>query len=147
MRQAMDMPLRERRIFQIFRCVRAGAREAAAVITGQCGEDSSDRIELAGGGGFEPPLPGPEPGVLPLDDPPPKPPRATFTIPQPAPRIDLRASADRRLETAAGAEARDPRGRDGDLAARARVAAVASRALRDHERAEAADGDATALAE
>src|SRR5687767_10802273 len=24
----------------------------------------------AGGGGFEPPLPGPEPGVLPLDDPP-----------------------------------------------------------------------------
>ena len=31
------------------------------------------REDLAGGGGFEPPLPGPEPGVLPLDDPPPKP--------------------------------------------------------------------------
>src|SRR5688572_7755511 len=26
--------------------------------------------EMAGGGGLEPPLPGPEPGVLPLDDPP-----------------------------------------------------------------------------
>ncbi len=25
---------------------------------------------MAGGGGLEPPLPGPEPGVLPLDDPP-----------------------------------------------------------------------------
>src|SRR5438552_14041056 len=31
------------------------------------------RAMMAGGGGFEPPLPGPEPGVLPLDDPPPSP--------------------------------------------------------------------------
>src|SRR5438309_282777 len=36
---------------------------------------------LAGGGGFEPPLRGPEPRVLPLDDPPPTRNRA-LTLPQ-----------------------------------------------------------------
>src|SRR5216684_1820751 len=39
---------------------------------GPSGERDDDVSgKLAGGGGFEPPLPGPEPGVLPLDDPPP----------------------------------------------------------------------------
>src|SRR5262249_42547792 len=33
---------------------------------------------MAGGGGLEPPLPGPEPGVLPLDDPPGSPQRRTI---------------------------------------------------------------------
>lgn len=43
--------------------------------------------EQAGGGGFEPPLPGPEPGVLPLDDPPlPSGRRRSYqTIPGPQP--------------------------------------------------------------
>src|SRR5262249_27506289 len=34
--------------------------------------------DVAGGGGLEPPLPGPEPGVLPLDDPPGSPQRRTI---------------------------------------------------------------------
>src|SRR5437773_12141924 len=40
---------------------------------------------LAGGGGFEPPLRGPEPRVLPLDDPPPNAP--TLPHPDSAPRL------------------------------------------------------------
>src|SRR2546426_11859618 len=58
-----------------------------------CRATMNDARRLAGGGGFEPPLPGPEPGVLPLDDPPPNLPRATFTIPHQARRIDRTARA------------------------------------------------------
>ena len=49
---------------------------------------------LAGGGGFEPPLPGPEPGVLPLDDPPPCP-RRLHTIRERRDRVN---EADRRTD-------------------------------------------------
>src|SRR4029077_9688537 len=45
--------------------------------------------KLAGGGGFEPPLPGPEPGVLPLDDPPPTR-RRPHTIRKGAVRVNAR---------------------------------------------------------
>src|SRR6266542_4475147 len=53
-----------------------------------------------------------------------------------------RASAQDGLEAAAGTEAGSACGRDRDLLARARVAAVAGGALGDHEGAEAADGHA-----
>src|SRR5439155_24347287 len=82
---------------------------------------------LAGGGGFEPPLRGPEPRVLPLDDPPPTHP----TLPHPH-----TTSADGGLERAARAEARDLGRRNLDLFAGAGVASVAGGAARDHERAE-----------
>ena len=43
----------------------AGRASAASCSASRCAE-----TKMAGGGGLEPPLPGPEPGVLPLDDPP-----------------------------------------------------------------------------
>src|SRR5207244_430608 len=96
---------------------------------------------VAGGGGFEPPLPGPEPGVLPLDDPPPKPTRHQRYHSEPA------ALTNGGLQRAARLEARHLRGGDRDLLARAWVASVARGALVHAERAEAADRDATALPE
>jgi len=55
-----------------------GIRTRVSALRGPCPRPLDDgaawtkpRGRLAGGGGFEPPLPGPEPGVLPLDDPPP----------------------------------------------------------------------------
>src|SRR6266478_7558415 len=56
-------------------------------------------------------------------------------------------SADRRLERAARAEARDLGRRNLDLFAGARVASVAGGAARDHERAESRDRDAPTAAE
>src|SRR5262245_52332044 len=90
---------------------------------------------LAGGGGFEPPLRGPEPRVLPLDDPPP--------TPQPYHTAD-KHSADRRLERAAGSKAGHLRGRNLNLLAGARVASVARRSSRHDERAESGDRHAAA---
>src|SRR5713101_4271848 len=89
---------------------------------------------LAGGGGFEPPLRGPEPRVLPLDDPPPTHP----TLPHPPMNhgpgsTGSHGSANRRLERAARAEARHLGRRNLDLLAGARVAPVAGRAARDDE--------------
>src|ERR1700674_1619589 len=94
---------------------------------GPSGEPYDDDVsgKLAGGGGFEPPLPGPEPGVLPLDDPPPTRQRP-HTIRKGAVRVNARArSADGDLERAARAEARDLRGRDLDRVAVAGGAHVA----------------------
>src|SRR5215813_10697507 len=75
---------------------------------------------LAGGGGFEPPLRGPEPRVLPLDDPPPTPPTLPYppTRDRPVPRAE---SANRGLEGAARAEARHLGRRNLNLLAGARV--------------------------
>src|SRR6266508_5262184 len=87
-------------------------------------DDDANRKLLAGGGGFEPPLRGPEPRVLPLDDPPPTHP----TLPHPP-----NGSADRRLERATRAEARHLGRRNLDLLAGARVAPVAGRAARDRK--------------
>src|SRR5206468_6789623 len=93
---------------------------------------------MAGGGGFEPPLRGPEPRVLPLDDPPPTHP----TLPHPP-----TGSADRRLEGAARAEARHLGRRNLDLLAGARVAPVSGRAARDDERAESRNRDTATAAQ
>src|ERR687892_192688 len=116
---------------------------------------------LAGGGGFEPPLPGPEPGVLPLDDPPPKP-TAPITIPhgraggRPVARRNMRIRAhtsppplspDRRLQRPARLEPRHPRGRNRDLLPRAGIPPAARRALAHAERSESADRHATTAAE
>src|SRR6266446_8889313 len=92
--------------------------------------------KLAGGGGFEPPLPGPEPGVLPLDDPPPTR-RRLHTIREGAIGVNGRASADRDLERAARAEARNLGGRDLDGVAVAGGAHIAGGAAGHHEGAEA----------
>src|SRR4030095_783822 len=47
-------------------------RASTARVYSLCSRRTSVAAEtkMAGGGGLEPPLPGPEPGVLPLDDPP-----------------------------------------------------------------------------
>src|SRR5438093_10955249 len=102
---------------------------------------------MAGGGGFEPPLRGPEPRVLPLDDPPPShhltnPPQTYHTGPAAPAR-----SADRALEGAARAEPGHARRRNLDLPTRAGVAPIAGGALGDHERAESGQRDATATPE
>src|SRR5437667_2550008 len=90
---------------------------------------------LAGGGGFEPPLRGPEPRVLPLDDPPPTPqPYHTRTAPHASGARLNRQSADRGLEGAARAETRNFNSRNLDLRAGAGVAAVARGPARHHER-------------
>ncbi len=50
-----------------------GIRTRVSALRGPCPrplDDGASGRELAGGGGFEPPLRGPEPRVLPLDDPP-----------------------------------------------------------------------------
>lgn len=52
-----------------------GIRTPAAAVRGRCPEPLDDRAILAGEEGLEPSLPGPEPGVLPLDDSP-----KTFSI-------------------------------------------------------------------
>src|SRR5262245_15086505 len=88
---------------------------------------------LAGGGGFEPPLRGPEPRVLPLDDPPP--------TPQPYHTAD-KHSADRRLERAAGSKAGHLRGRNLDLLAGARIAAIPRGPFCHNERPKSGDGHA-----
>src|SRR6266702_2981161 len=94
--------------------------------------------ELVAPGGFEPPLRGPEPRVLPLDDPPP-----AHDALQPyhnglastggasAGTTSTVASADGGLQRAARAKAGHARRRDLDLPARARVAPVAGGALGD----------------
>src|ERR671925_650287 len=82
---------------------------------------------MAGGGGLEPPLPGPEPGVLPLDDPPGSPQRRTIRP---------------RAPTSVNAGARNR-----DHAAIARMPTVTGGAPRDDERAEAGDRDRPALPE
>src|SRR5262249_22912943 len=91
---------------------------------------------LAGGGGFEPPLRGPEPRVLPLDDPPPTGPHDTTA----RPRAPVQRSPDGRLQRPARAKPRHARGWDLDLLARPRVAAIASGTASDDKGAEAADG-------
>src|SRR5262249_7926569 len=93
---------------------------------------------LAGGGGFEPPLRGPEPRVLPLDDPPP--------TPQPYHTAE-KHSADRRLERAAGSKAGYASGRNLNLLAGARVTAVARSSARHHERPESGNRHAPAAAQ
>src|SRR5262249_14488026 len=74
-----------------------------------------------------------------------------LTIPtnegRPGARAETGNSAKRGLEGAARAEARHLGGRNLDLLAGARVAAVAGGAARDDERAEAGDRDAAAAAE
>src|SRR5215813_15210158 len=111
---------------------------------------------LAGGGGFEPPLRGPEPRVLPLDDPPPTPQpyhthqrrTARRDTGEPSCGTPKTASlANRGLQGAARAEARHLGGRNLNLLAGARVAAVAGGAARDDECAEAGDRNAAAAAE
>src|SRR3990170_7191547 len=94
--------------------------------------------EVAGGGGFEPPLRGPEPRVLPLDDPPATA-SAASSIRGAVGQVNelVGKSADRGLQAPARAEARDLRRRDLDRLARARVAPVARGPARDHERPEA----------
>src|SRR5215470_7613418 len=51
-----------------------GIRTRVSALRGPCPRPLDDGAgqtrDVAGGGGLEPPLPGPEPGVLPLDDPP-----------------------------------------------------------------------------
>ncbi len=121
-----------------------GIRTRVSALRGPCPGPLDDGAglakEVAGGGGFEPPLPGPEPGVLPLDDPPPTRPTA-FT------RYHSASAASIGLQRAARLEARDLRGRDRDLLARARIVAVARGALGHAEGAEAADRHAPAVAE
>src|SRR5207247_2535180 len=92
-------------------------------------------------------LRGPEPRVLPLDDPPPS--HHLTNAPQPyhtGPAATAR-SADRALEGAARAEPGHARRRNLDLPTRAGVAPVAGGALGDHERAESGERDATATPE
>src|SRR5262249_46512282 len=122
--------------------------------------DERDRtlheIWLAGGGGFEPPLRGPEPRVLPLDDPPPTP-QPYHTHQRRTARRDtqepscgtpkIASLANRGLQGAARAEARHLGGRNLNLLAGAWVAAVAGGAARDDECAEAGDRNAVAAAE
>src|SRR3989454_11834425 len=109
---------------------------------------------MAGGGGFEPPLRGPEPRVLPLDDPPPahdalQPYHTGPASPGGAPAGPTRtvASADSGLQRAARAKAGHARRRDLDLPARARVTPVAGGALGDHKCAESRKRDTTAAPE
>src|SRR5262249_32614877 len=71
----------------------------------------------------------------------------TRRSPTNAPNLTIANSANRGLEGAARAEARHLGGRNLNLLAGARVAAVAGGAARDDERAEAGDRDATAAAE
>src|SRR5260370_7997159 len=99
---------------------------------------------MAGGGGLEPPFPGPEPGVLPLDEPP----AATVIVRARAAGCQGRTDADLahaallqvRLQRAARLEARHPTRGNLDGLAGPRVAAVALGPPAHQERAEAADG-------
>src|SRR5260370_33589542 len=83
---------------------------------------------MAGGGGLEPPLPGPEPGVLPLDEPP----AATAIVRGGAAGCQDRTAAELahaallqvRLQRAARLEARHPARGDLDGLAGARGATV-----------------------
>src|SRR5439155_713211 len=105
---------------------------------------------MAGGGGFEPPLRGPEPRVLPLDDPPPAHDALQPYHNEPAStvgRASTVASADGGLQRATRAKAGYARRRDLDLPARARVAPVAGGALGHHECAESRERDTTAAPE
>src|SRR5262250_668182 len=113
---------------------------------------------MAGGGGLEPPLPGPEPGVLPLDDPPARRPLYVPMFPGVKAAEGLhsrgchvedegRASGEAGglenggLERAAWLETRNFFRRNANRVAGARVATVALGAPADHEGPEAADGD------
>src|SRR5438128_2272902 len=118
---------------------------------------------MAGRGGLEPPLRGPEPRVLPLDDLPASKGfyrRVINTVKargSPAagqPRICSGPASvspspgeDGALERAARLEPRHATGRQLDRLARAGIAAVALGAPADQEGAEAGDRDPTALAE
>src|ERR1700730_9079926 len=105
--------------------------------------------KMAGGGGIEPPLQGPEPCVLPLDDPP----AALAIVRAAALECQGRKGAELArllqvvLQRAARLEAGHPAGRNLDGLAGARVAAVALGSAADQERAEAADGDPAAALE
>src|SRR3970040_521168 len=103
---------------------------------------------MAGGGGLEPPLPGPEPGVLPLDDPP-----AATAIVRGAPAgcqgkecrgVSARRLLERMSQRPARLEAGHAAGRDLDGLAGAGVAAIALGAAARQEGAEAADRDPAA---
>src|SRR6476646_2227597 len=106
---------------------------------------------MAGGGGLEPPLPGPEPGVLPLDEPP----AATVIVRGAAAGCQGRTDAELadgaslqvRLERAARLEARHPARGDLDGLAGARVATVALGPAAHQEGPEAADGHLPPAAE
>src|SRR5260370_41793304 len=99
---------------------------------------------MAGGGGLEPPFPGPEPGVLPLDEPP----AATVIVRGRAAGCQGRTDAELahaallqvRLQRAARLEARHPTRGNLDGLAGPRVAAVALGPPAHPEGAEAAAG-------
>src|SRR6266478_3251256 len=99
---------------------------------------------MAGGGGLEPPLPGPEPGVLPLDEPP----AATAIVRGGAAGCQGRTDAELahaallqvRLQRAARLEARHPTRGNLDSLAGPRVAAVTLGPPAHQKGAEAADG-------
>src|SRR4030095_6813893 len=144
-------------------------RASTARVYSLCSRRTSVAAEtkMAGGGGLEPPLPGPEPGVLPLDDPPARRPLYVSMFPGVKAALGLcvlcgarekrnagrhaparRAALENgRLQRAARLEARHLLGRNANRLARARVAAVALGAAAHHERPEAADGDAAAAAQ
>src|SRR6266446_4508432 len=106
---------------------------------------------MAGGGGLEPPLPGPEPGVLPLDEPP----AATAIVRGGAAGCQDRTDAELahaallqvRLQRAARLEARHPARGDLDGLAGARVTTVPLGPAAHQEGAEAADGHLPPAAE
>src|SRR5262249_55884367 len=95
---------------------------------------------MAGGGGLEPPLPGPEPGVLPLDDPPGSSqrrtirPRGSRSVNARDAGVEQKALADRDLERSAGAELRDAGAGNRDDRSVARMSPVARGASAPHKR-------------
>src|SRR6185503_10910198 len=105
---------------------------------------------MAGGGGLEPPLPGPEPGVLPLDEPP----AAGVIVRAAAAGCQGKAPAElarglqqRVLQRAARLEPRHAARRDLDGLAGAGIAAVALGPAAHQEGSEAADGHLAASLE
>src|SRR5215468_4911176 len=114
---------------------------------------------MAGGGGLEPPVPGPEPGVLPLDDPPARRPlyvpmfpgvKAAGGVARPACQVEGagrgRGGPDGLenggLQRAARLETRHFFRWNANRVTRPRIPAVPLGAPADHEGPEAPDGDA-----